>query len=310
MAMAKESLTSEMLSQAAAMASHALRAGIAVPGWALEAIAAAEAGGTAPDRDLIRAHGELARRVAPMKPDLIVALDHEASSSRFQTAIGPLHIARTFLVMVVTSSILFLVLSLSPYLKDPKYASIFTSSGWPLLVNELFFLAAAAVGASFSNLFEINREIAAGTFSSANRSAYWVRFILGVVAGLLLSTVLRIGAIAPSNGSTHMHFQGAALALMGGFSSSVVQRIVQRLIEALESLLQTSADLEVKAREAQHRQELDELLSKERMRTALMLADVRRRIAAGEDPKELTAVVGQASKDMLAGEAELGSSPA
>ncbi|MEZ4308233.1 MAG: hypothetical protein R3F14_09340 [Polyangiaceae bacterium] len=172
-----------------------------------------------------------------------------------------------------------------------------------LLVNELFFLSAAAVGASFSNLFDINREIAAGTFVTANRVTYWVRFILGVVGGLLLSTVLHVDAVAPSNAdAARMHFQGAALALMGGFSSNVVQKLVQRLIEALESVLKGSIDQELKSRAAQQRLDMDESLSKERMSTTVFLADIRRRLAAGEDPNALSAEVSKASQDALAGE--------
>ncbi len=297
----KTTLREDMIAQAVAMASHALRSGVAVPGWALDAIAAADPSETAGDkpRDLLRAHSELARLIKPMTPDLVVTLDHEAGVNDAHQALGPVRIARVFMLLVIGSTLLFIGLSTSHYLKDPKYGDIFTSSGWPLLVNELFFLTAASVGASFSNLFEINRAITSGTFSPGERASYWVRFVLGVVAGLLLATVLRIGTIAPSNAPPQMHFQSAALALMGGFSSSVVQRIVERLTEALESVLKTTTDLETKAREAQHRQELDEMVSKHRMKTSLMLAEVRRRLSAGEDPKVLSGVVAEAGKEVM-----------
>jgi len=76
-------------------------------------------------------------------------------------------------------------------------------------------------------------------------------------------------------------------------------------LEALESVLKTSADL-MKSREAHHRQELSEIVSKDRMKTVLMLADIRRRLAAGEDPKVLSGVVAEAGKKALEGEAGLG----
>ena len=125
------------------------------------------------------------------------------------------------------------------------------------------------------------------------------QFILGVVAGLLLSTVLRIGSVAPSGGGTQMHFQGAALALMGGFSSGVVQRIVQRLIETLDSMLRGGAAQEMAARDAAQKQELEDMIAKDRVRTALLLADMQRRLAAGASPEEVGAMAGQAGRAAL-----------
>lgn len=289
-----EPLITKVEREAAAMASHALRAGIAVPEWVFDAVApegpADPAGAEEAARALLRAHGELSRRVRPFTPDLLTMLETEETGSRIARLFGPIRIARRFMGMVVLSILVFLAVSFSHYLKDPRYGNIFTSSGWPLFVNELFFLSAAAVGASFSGLLQMNKELAAGSFAPAAQASYWVRFVLGLVAGLLLATVLRLGAVAPEHGGTQIHFQAAALALMGGFSSNLVQRIAQRLIDALEALVRGGAEGELAAREASQQQEIESTIAAERTRTKLLLSDMERRLAAGASPEEIAAL--------------------
>lgn len=308
MLLSMQKLTAEITEEVRAMASHALSAGKPVPGWVLETAAQAEGGAGAAAEvstpDLQKAHAELSRLVAPFTPDLIILLEMEAEASGFERALGQVRIARVFMAILGASLALFLALSVSPYLNDPKYGDIFTSSGWPLFANELFFLATAAVGASFSNLFQLNRELTRGTFTPKNQSSYWVQFTLGVVAGLLLSTLLNVNTIAPTDdvGSTQLHLRAAALALVGGFSSSVVQRVIQRLIDALESILRGSPEQDIEAREQAGRQQLEEMLAKDRTRAALLLVDVQRRLAAGESPEALDALLDRASQAILLNE--------
>jgi hypothetical protein len=312
MATEGESIALEMLNEARAMAMHTLRGGIAVPARILELVAQAGALSERRDQtavegampDISRAHGELARLIEPFTPDLIVMLELESKVSPLVRAMGRTRIERSFVLTALASISVFIALSLSHYLKDPMYGDFFTSSGFPLLINEFFFISSAAVGASFSNLFQIDRELTAGTFTPKNQSSYWVQFILGIVAGLLLSTILNVQSVTPTTAKSvgRINFEAATLALMGGFSSSIVQRIVQRIIEALESLLRGSAEQEVQARERASRLRLEETLAKNRMRTTLMLVDMQRRLAGGESPETLLARVEQASRSIISNE--------
>jgi len=312
MATEGESMALEMLNEARAMAVHTLRSGIAVPARILELIAQAGALSERRDQtavegampDISRAHGELARLIEPFTPDLIVMLEIESKVSPLVRAMGRIRIERSFVLTALASISVFIALSLSHYLKDPMYGDFFTSSGFPLLINEFFFISSAAVGASFSNLFQIDRELTAGTFIPKNQSSYWVQFILGIVAGLLLSTILNVQSVTPTTakGVGRVSFEAATFALMGGFSSSIVQRIVQRIIEALESVLRGSAEQEVQARERANRLRLEETLAKNRMRTTLMLVDMQRRLAGGESPETLLARVEQASRSIISNE--------
>jgi hypothetical protein len=319
MRVAKDDIASDMANEVRAMTTHALRLGITVPVWVLETVARADIeaprsraeldGATT---DLNRAHGELARLINPFTPDLIVMLELEADVSKLRRALGRVSIERIFMLIAVASVAAFVLISLSPYIKDPKYSDFFTSSGFPLLLNEFFFISAASIGASFANLFQIDRELSTGKFIPKNQSTYWVQFILGIVAGLLLSTILNIQSIAPtsSEAAGRMQFKAATLALMGGFSSSIVQSIVQRMIEALEAILSGSAEHEILAREQANKQRLEETLTKNRMRTTLMLVDMQRRLAGGESPKSVQLLIDQASRAIMANDALAAPEPA
>jgi hypothetical protein len=75
------------------------------------------------------------------------------------------------------------------------------------------------------------------------------------------------------------------------------------MIEALESILRGSADQELLAQDQANKQRLEEMLGKDRMRTTLMLVDMQRRLAGGESPEALQALVEQASRAVLSNDA-------
>lgn len=86
---------------------------------------------------------------------------------------------------------------------------------------------------------------------------------------------------------------------MGGFSSSFVQRLIQRLIEALETILRGAADQELRARDEAHKVRLEEQLAKDRVRASLLLADMQRQLGAGQDPEALRARLEEISQSVL-----------
>lgn len=321
----KRMVVPQLVSEMSAMAAHALGAGLAVPGWIIEIVARAEAletpGSGRPGVELpghlpqplrtpslgeiARAHAELAKLVAPATPDLILMLEIESDVPRIKRVFGQARITRSFMFTALLAILCFIATSLSSYVNDPQHGDVFTSSGLPLFINELFFLSSAAVGASFSLLFQIDREITAGTLSPKHQSSYWVQFILGIVAGLLLSTVLSVHSLAQAGaeGAGQAPFRNAVLALVGGFSSSVVQRLIRRIIEALETVVRGSAEQEMQLRENASRQRLDEALSRERLRTMLLLTDLQRRLMGGESPEALRALLARVSQSLFSSDA-------
>lgn len=302
----REDLLVQMLEEARAMIAYALTAGRPVAGWIVETIARVDEGaspreddggeaGDAPDapgqdaslRALTRAHVELAKIIAPATPDLVLMLEAESRVPRLYRVLGVCRAARSFMLIAILSLATFIGTTLSPYINNPELGNIFSSSGYPLFVNELFFASSAAVGASFGGLFKIDQDITSGAFSPKLQSSYWVQLILGIVAGLLLSTLLNINVITPTDepALTRMNFSAAGLALLGGFSSSAVQRVLQRMIETLEAVVRGSGEQEVAARERAGKARLEHDLAAERVRLSATLTDIQRRMAMGESPE-------------------------
>lgn len=96
------------------------------------------------------------------------------------------------------------------------------------VINLLSYVAAAGLGASFFALFKANRYVVTSTFDPNFEPTYWVRFALGLIAGTILGAFVDIGG---------GQFGKQTLAALGGFSADAVQRILNRLVEAVSSLV-------------------------------------------------------------------------
>lgn len=53
-----------------------------------------------------------------------------------------------------------------------------------------YYLAAAGLGVSFAALYKANTFIANGTFDPTYHASYWIRFFLGLIAGLILAIMV------------------------------------------------------------------------------------------------------------------------
>lgn len=222
-------VTGDALESCRAMARYALAGGIPVPAWVVEITERDEVAGdgaaTAVDQ-LVRAHAYLARAVAPALPQTLVLFEHERRHARFATAFGPVKLVRQLMAASTLFLCTFVATSLSPAV-NAESGDLFTTSGTDLLLNEAFFLSAAGIGASFAALFQVNRFVAKGTYDPKYDTSYWTRFILGLIAGMVLAELV------PVEGS----FSRPLLALVGGFSASVVYRVLTRIVETLESFV-------------------------------------------------------------------------
>lgn len=214
-----------------AMVRYALASGKPVPepvvATVQDAIQVSSDGGAPRDLEgLVRAHTELVHIVAPATPRTILLLSQERESRL--AMLGPVRLVRHMLIVVIVLLVAFVVLATSP---DVNHGSgdIFTTSGVPLLLNELFLLTAGGLGAAFSSLFTASRYIKAGTYDPKHESTYWLRLILGLMAGLLLPALIPMGDTS--------ELSKPLLALLGGFSASVLYRILERLVQTVESLV-------------------------------------------------------------------------
>jgi len=96
-----------------------------------------------------------------------------------------------YLLALALVSVLGLLLIGASDQVTPTTANILSMSGVPSLLNSLFLLCAASVRAAFSGLFRINLYIAT-TYDPKHDASYWVQYGLGVIAGVLLATMIPV----------------------------------------------------------------------------------------------------------------------
>src|SRR5262249_35867638 len=151
----------------------------------------------------------------------IALLFDEANSTSPLRFLGAVGLVRRLMIVAVFSLLLFVGLSLSPAVgNELKNYHIGMSSGLPLLFNELFLIAAASVGACFSNLYVVHQYVKEGTFDPARESDYWVRQVLGVLGGTMLALLtLRVDTGAGPDVAAIGTLGPPTLALLGGFSA-------------------------------------------------------------------------------------------
>ena len=293
-----------------AMLRYSLASGIIVPAAIIEVVEHAERRRAQDEpkpptdaelRRLVHAHTELARIVAPATPRTIMLLS-EGRRSRL-AMLGPVRLVRQMLATVVVLLVVFVLLSTTSYVNATS-GDILTSTGLDLLVNELFFLAAGGLGAAFSALFTAYRYIADGTYDPKYESTYWLRFILGLMAGLLLP------ALIPIDDSSHT-LTRPLLALVGGFSASVLYRILERLVGAVESLVRAdSRELRTANRDADIARAAEKT-SAERLGLIGELRRLETQARSGNEPQALADELGRVVGTLLPGTSPLqnGSSP-
>ena len=135
----------------------------------------------------------------------------------------------------------FIGCSLSPWTNLAENGTVFGASGWPLLINELMYIFAASVGASFSILFQLNKMLAEGPAAADSddfSAVGGLRFVVGVTAGFILAMFFDFGESMPDNADVAVEtMSAAAIALLGGFAAHQVQLILLRFTEILQTSL-------------------------------------------------------------------------
>ncbi|MDJ0835853.1 MAG: hypothetical protein QNK37_05005 [Acidobacteriota bacterium] len=243
---------------------------------------------------LIQIHIGLARVISPATPRSIMALTQKGGG--LLAMLGPVALIRQMVLLAVFSLVAFVVISLSSRVSiDNINQSLLQHSGLNLLFNQIFLLSAAALGASFANLFEANRYVTKGTFDPVYNSSYWVRFILGMIAGLILAEVVSSQLLSSAAGAdgdassllTDQPMTKPILALLGGFSSDLVFRILGRLVTGVESMLRGDPR-DVAQNQAQAARDSAKMdADREKMELASGLADLKGKLGDGKDPEEL-----------------------
>jgi ABC-type multidrug transport system fused ATPase/permease subunit len=179
---------------------------------------------------LVEVHDLLSQTIAPATPRAVLLLDPIFADKTMLSWISPVALLRRLMIMAFFSLVGFIAIALSPYVAADG-GDIFHSDGIPLFVNLMFFVFSASLGACFAALFQANNYIIAGVFDPKYEPSYWIRLLVGIMAGLILASLIPIDPEA-LNGLGH-----PTLSLLGGFSASLVYRILNLLVSMVEDMV-------------------------------------------------------------------------
>ena len=231
-----------------AMINHAINAGKPLDVGKLSVIESSIPAEKLKPQDLLPVYNYLIEVVKPATPGTLRLFEENRQRKSIFRKLGPLPIVQEFMVIAIISLTLMIVISLSPWVNpNTIQLSMLQGNGWPQVLRLTFLVAASAVGGSFYALFKMNGYISEGTFDTKYVSIYRSRFVLGLVAGLLLSELF-VTFIEPSVTDMNSPVESAGyllkpiLAILGGFSANLVYRVLNRLVETVEGLFKGSSE--------------------------------------------------------------------
>jgi hypothetical protein len=132
-----------------------------------------------------------------------------------ESVLAPAVPVKRVIATAAASTAAFVALSVSPY-AGAEPVTVQSGTGLFLLLTELFWLSAAAMGASFAMLLQAGL----GTRGNEERS-YGIQFVVGVLTGFILVAFVPIGELV---GSTSL--PQPTIALLGAFFASMAFRFL------------------------------------------------------------------------------------
>ncbi|MGZ5059384.1 MAG: hypothetical protein ACXWAA_13200 [Methylobacter sp.] len=236
---------------------------------------------------LIEAHDLLARLIEPATPQTVLLLYIEQKTETLLKFLGPVSLVRQLMLAAVISLFIFVTLMASPFIDGGKLAEdVLSADGIEQLARLIFYVGAAGLGASFTALYTANSYISKGTYDPCHQSSYWIRFLLGIIAGLLLSLLISAESIQ-EDGMLSKGIIRPLLAILGGFSADLLYTFLNRMVETFKSMFEGSAQtiLDAKAQESKAR--LAELEIEKKMHLTQNLIQMQQQIGVETDPEQI-----------------------
>ncbi|KVN36676.1 hypothetical protein WJ63_34425 [Burkholderia pyrrocinia] len=301
-----EGLAAQLCEECEAMARYALHHGLPVEPDTVAQLAALTAATPlmpAQQHLLATLHRKLAALVAPATPQAVTLLDLHRRSAHPLAWLGPVPLIRLLTVSALGFLFAVIATSLSPHVSSENIDRGFLQSdGAQLLWNTLFLLCCAGLGASFATLFQAHRYIAASTYDPKYDASYGARLILGVIAGLILVEMLPAQLFAQGSMQS---FGRPALAMLGGFSATAVHRVLQRLVDTLETLVQGDRSGDVDATLAATRARTASERVQWQGELAASLLDLQQSLDTSASADAIRARLAQFTRAMLAADPSL-----
>jgi hypothetical protein len=183
-------------------------------------------------RKVLELHSDLSLLVAPATPRSLGATLHRPWKERF---VRPSFIAGLLMLAIATISVFVATIALAG---EPSIGV-----GGQRVLEQLNWMAAAVLGATFSALFTAYRYIVNRTFDPQYTAVYWVRIIVGGVAGVVLAN------FGQNIGDTTTKFTPALLSLLGGYSAEAVNQLLMRFTEMLVAAVKGSNEAQLREKE-------------------------------------------------------------
>lgn len=205
--------------------------------------------------DLGGIHQALSETISPATPSAVVLMEKTKKAGGLRL-LGPVPLVRKMMMVTIISLFAFLSMfffdEVSP---ETINGQILSYPPLKFALNELVIVCVAALGASFYALFEAYKYIAKGSYDSKYDSIYWIRFTLGIVSGVILAQFIFAESESGENMLTQAGegggfvFTKTLLAFLGGFSARVVHKILNSLVDSIETFISGSTRDMIQARE-------------------------------------------------------------
>lgn len=286
----KADLFEQVLHECSAMAQFALASGKSVPPALISTIDRMSRATREQPRDiaaLTRVHDQLCKLVTPATPRALLLMGSDHAPGKLSW-IGHVGVVRRMMVVAAISMLLFLAVSVSSEVDNPNL-TLLEANGWTAVFLEAWWVSAAAMGASFAMLMQVSQYIVKRNYDPKYEPSYWIRFLLGIMAGLILAALV---PIQHANG-TGVELGKPTIALLGGFSASVVYSILTKLVETVESIFRSSSSEQIAEREREARARAGEDVSQSKIAVAGQIVQLQHRIAAGASAGDLSASLQQ-----------------
>ncbi|HEY8034316.1 MAG TPA: hypothetical protein VIF37_01860 [Methylobacter sp.] len=238
---------------------------------------------------LVDTHDLLARLINPAAPQTILLLDQEQKTGSILKFLGPVSLVRELMLVALISLFVFIALLSSPFINSDKLAdNVLEAHGIEQLARLVFYIGAAGLGASFAALYKANDYIKNGTFDPSYQASYWIRFSLGIIAGLLLAVLISEQSLQTEEGG--MLSKGVIrplLAILGGFSADLLYAFLIRMVETFKSLFESSSQNMLDAKAIEAKAKLANLEVEGRMKLSQSLMQVQQQIGQETDPEQI-----------------------
>ena len=279
----------QLRAEITAMLRHALATGREVPPalmrTALEALspgddapapgAAARPPSAGDPETLSRVHARLAALVAPARPGTL-RLMHAARDTGALPLLGPMRNVRWLTLAAFGCLVAFMVVAQSPLIDGPALSSdLLALNGFQQVAVTTLLLTAAGLGATFQALFTAQTYVSRATYDPLYDASYWIRIGLGLVSGLMLAVLIPMDSV--NNAGS---LQRPLLALLGGFSARLTHRVLQRLVDTVDSMFDSDRQQLVEQTRAHSQAEARQSAMQTRLALARQLMGVQGELLA------------------------------